>query len=326
MAPPEKRVVAPGVQPVRTDNVKAQSWVNVRRNSRLIGQIFFATDNATLDFKDMALLDTVVLEYEPKVKRYNDLGRRVYFEYDGYADYRATPAHNYELSQKRADAVANHIGDAARLGQYTISYAYASRGRGIDYRGIDRPADSTELAEYRRVDIIAEPVDIPQPKPNIPGDLLSSKWKARLVRGGSGGYGPATLDAFDVEFVDTTNNIALTYKYSGVGLGVSPKGMPGFNAEKSSWVTFSTVLKISLMDFEGGAVHLGGQAQVSAGASIDELKLYGPEAHRGTPRFSLEWIGVSKPWDKGAGIGAMLTLGGLSVDPPGQKPYPAPGD
>jgi hypothetical protein len=87
MAPPEKRAVAPGTQPVRVDNIKEKSWVDVRRGSPLIGQIFFATDKPKkgdspgLDYEDMALLDTIVTAYHPKLVRYGDLKKQVVFKF-----------------------------------------------------------------------------------------------------------------------------------------------------------------------------------------------------------------------------------------------------
>jgi outer membrane protein OmpA-like peptidoglycan-associated protein len=322
MATQNQRAAAPGIQIVRIDNVKAASWVEMRRSPPLIGQIFFSTDNATLDFDDMRLLDTIVDAYHPKLIRYGDIGKRVNFEYLGYADYRHTKEHNYALSQSRADVVSNHL--SHRLRAYS-AYGSGARGLGIDYRGIDRSANSKELQAYRRVDIIADPVDIPPPpKQEQPGEALSDKWRARLIRSAAAGYGVVALDVFQIEIADCTNNIAMTFKYVGIGLGASIKGTPGFNADKSNWFNFTTTRKINVMDFGGGAIHLSGQAQVSGGGSIDELKLYGPEAHRGAARVSLEWYGLT-PWGgKGAGVGAIITGGGISPDPPQQKAYPAP--
>jgi len=331
MGPPYNRAAAPGTQNVRSDNVKGESWVDVRKLPPLRGQIFFVTDEPkpdavnVLDDHDMEQLDKIVSEYWGKLVRYADLGRKVDFEYNGYADYRYTKEHNYDLSERRANAVAKYLED--KLGAFS-SYRATVKGRGIDYNGIDRPPDSKALMQYRRVDIVADSPDLPPPpKPEAPGEQLSQTWKARLVRSFSTGYGVWAGDVFQIEIVDLTNNIAMLFKYVGIGLGASVKGTPGGSADKSAWVNFSTIMKTNVMDFEGGAVHASGQAQVSGGLSSDNVKLYGPEAHRpGDAPINLEWSGWNDWGSKGAGIGVMMSFGGISPDPPQQKPYPAPGD
>ena len=198
---------------------------------------------------------------------------------------------------------------------------------GIDYSGIGQPPNSAALQQYRRVDIIADPADLPSAPPAAkPSELLSIEWKARLVRSGSGGFGVWVTDVFQIEIVDLTNYVAMLFLYAGVGVGASIKGTPGTSLDKSAWVNFRTTKEINVMDFEGGACHVSGQAQASGGGSFDEVKLYGPEAHRGVAPVPLEWSGFSDWGSKGVGVGAMVTAGGISPHPPTQKPYPAPGD
>lgn len=324
MAPPEKRAVAPGKQTVRVDNVKDRSWIEPRK-APLIGRVFFVTDKAELGSEEMAELDKIPDAYHAKLIRYQDLGKRLSFECNGYADHRSTNKHkdNYDLSAKRAAAVKDYLD--ARLAGYS-SYVATASGRGIDYHGIGLQ-DSDQLKAFRRVDIIAESPDIPQPKrEEEKKELLSTKWKARLLKAAAAGASVVAFDVFKMEIVDLTNNIAMRFKYIGVGLGVSVKGTPGFNADKSKWVFFNTTLKMNIMEFEGGAVHVAGQGQVSAGVSSDNVKLYGPEAHRGNAPVSLEWIGFSDLGSLGAGVGIMLTAGGIDYEPRHQKPYPPPGD
>ena len=324
MAPPEKRAVAPGAQPVRADSVKDKSWVDPRK-SPLIGRIFFTTDKADLGPEEMAELDKIHDAYYAKLVRYRDLGKLLDFEYNGYADYRPTSKHqdNYDLSAKRANAVKSYL--ETRLSGYSC-YRGTATGRGIDYHGMGLPPDSEKLKVFRRVDITAPSPEIPQPKRETPGEALSSKWKARLVRAAAGGASVVVLDVFQIEIVDLTNNQAMCFKYVGVGLGLSLKGTPGFNADKSKWTFFNTMLPMNVMDFEGGAVHASGQGQVSVGVSSDNVKLYGPEAHRGDAPASLQWLGFNDWGSRAAGVGVMITAGGISPDPPQQKPYPAPGD
>jgi hypothetical protein len=329
MAPPDKRAVAPGEQPIRSDNVKAKSWVNVRRHSPLIGQIFFATDNSILDNHDMEQLDIIDREYRPKLNV--DPKRSVYFTYLGFADYRyGVPSkkveYNRELSQKRADAVGRHLGDSMRLGGFR-NYVAEVKGLGIDYNGIDRPPDSKELEEYRRVDILADPVDDPQWKPPPKDEQLSTKWKARMFKSASASPPfpvPFQYEYFSLEIVDLTNNIGMTWKYKGLGLGKGWKHAYGsLSVPSSDWFFFNTNVKVNIMDFEGGAWHLSAQLQAGPGGSYDAVRLEGPEAHRpGCTAVKLQWYGITK-FDKALGAGGGLTGGGIDPNPPGQKPYPA---
>lgn len=320
------RAAVPGKQVVRVDNVKAKSWVNTNHgNPPLIGQIFFATDSSTLDNADMVELEKIDREYRSKLNLYQQQGKSAYFTYYGYADYRHTMAHNYDLSQKRADAVASYLGQPERLGGYK-SYVVESKGLGVDYKSLGRPPASKELEDFRRVDILAPPPMDPQPKPEVPGELKSTTWKARLKNSiGVGPPGPVPwqFDIFWLEIVDLTNNIAMMFKYKGMGFGKSFKGLPGYSAS-SGWYQFKTSLRINIMDFEGGASHLSGQLQAGIGGSHDSVRLAGPTAHKGEPPVKLVWEGFTR-WDKAAGVGAGITFGGISPDPPGQKPYPAPG-
>ena len=89
MAPPQQRAVAPGTNVVRVDNIKDKSWVAADGDEGLLGQIFFATNDATLDSEDEAKLDEMAKLYahdmilNPKKKYY-------FFSF-GYADHRPTP-------------------------------------------------------------------------------------------------------------------------------------------------------------------------------------------------------------------------------------------
>jgi outer membrane protein OmpA-like peptidoglycan-associated protein len=129
MAPPEKRAIAPGTQPVRVDNIKAQSWADVHRSPPLVGQVFFVTNGSALDFEDMKVLDTLVDAYHAKLVRATQIGTTVQFAYYGYADYRYTKEHNYGLSQDRANAVRSHLDQ--RLAAYS---SYGAKAKGLNHR------------------------------------------------------------------------------------------------------------------------------------------------------------------------------------------------
>ena len=211
MAPPDKRAVAPGAQPVRIDNVKAESWVILDFPPPLIGRIYFPTDSSTLDDDDMRRLETIVNPYQTKLKDDGRRGLNVNFEFYGYTDKRHTKEYNYALAQRRADAVANYLGQPERLGGFS-NYVTESKGRGIDY-SIDGE-NSEELKYARRVDIHADHIG-PEPKqtPETPETPVSTTWKARIYDAASIGYGVAAADTFFLEIADLKNNLAMSFHY-----------------------------------------------------------------------------------------------------------------
>jgi outer membrane protein OmpA-like peptidoglycan-associated protein len=314
MASPQQRAVAPGTQLIRADNVKAQSWINPTSNHAHIGQIFFATDDATLDSRDMALLDDLCHQYEPEVRKSN--GPFV-FRYFGYADYRHTKEHNYDLSKLRAQAVADHVGANAptRLGGLA-NYRADVRGLGVDYNGINRPPNSKDLEEYRRVDIIAPNIKDPDPVRPDPPDRppRSTHWQARLLNSQGGSVGPIQGDRLLLEIVDLKNKLGMVFRYVGGGVGKGPKSrFPGgssFSASPSNWVTFDVYPEVSITDFEGWATHTAGQLQVGIGGSFDLLILFGPYERYGCNGVALEFHDFTL-WGKGMGLGASQTGGTL---------------
>lgn len=318
MTSSEKRAVSPGAQIIRVDNVQARSWANVSNATSHVGQIFFATDDATLDDQDQEELQKIVDAYPAKLNV-----KRVPFTYYGFADYRYTKEHNYDLAQRRAQAVANFIGDRMRLGGYP-NYGADVRGLGIDYRSLDLAPKSSILSVYRRVDVFAEPI-VPDPKPRQPEPGTppprSLQWRARLLGGGGGGFGAAAAEAFRVEIIDLTNKLYMHFWYKGGGVGGGWKKMPkvgGSASSASDFVDFSTSVPIRVQDFEGFARHTGAQLQLSVGGSIDILSPLGP-AHCGADGITLKWSGFTLI-DPSVGIGALTTIGVLT--PTQATPWP----
>lgn len=304
------RAAAPGKQVVRVDNVKAKSWVDVKRDTGHLGQIFFATDNAELDNHDMSVLDIIVKEYPPKLNA--NTSKIFFFQYFGYADHRHTKEHNYNLSQKRADAVALYL--SGYLSPHT-NYAPEAKGLGVDYNGIGRPATSKDLEEYRRVDIFAEPIKDPPPAPVEPKERppRSSDWQARMRASASVSVGPISGDVFGLEIVDLTNKLSMLFRYLGLGLGKSPGKAPmggSGSASASGWCRFKVSPPVSIQDFEGFALHTAAQVQLGAGGSLDLVTLLGPHARRGANGVLLRFSDFTI-FDKAAGIGASQTGGTL---------------
>lgn len=320
MATPEQRVAAPGKQVVRADNVKDRSWADPNTPMPpLVGRIYFVTDGSTLDDSDMAQLEKLINPYQQLLSKRRDMGGTVNFDFLGYCDHRAGKEYNYNLAQKRADAVANFFDQKFRFQGYS-SYSPTSKGVGIDY-SITGTSNSQDLAPCRRVDIHADPLpEDPKPAPPAPGVALSNTWKARIYDGAGAGLSVATVDAFHLEIADLENNLAMSFAYKGAGFGWSYKGLPGVNMETSSWYPFKTMLKYNIMDFEGDAAHMCLQGQLSVGYGLDAVTLWGKASKRITPRARLVWEDFTK-FAKAAGAGASVTGGILLPSPTGQKPY-----
>ncbi len=325
MADPDNRSAAAGKQVARVDTVKGESWVIVDKTDGCIGKIYFATDSSKLDPHDMELLQKIVDAYPQRLN--SDPQKPISFMYNGYADYRYTTAHNDKLSQERAQAVADFVGDQARLGAYP-NYAPEVRGMGVDYNvDLDyeqRPTDSASLLWYRRVDILAEGIKDPPPRQEEPEatPLLSRNWKARMYNSVSGGAGIVQGDVFWMQIVDLTNKLVMNFRYQGLGYGKSVGKVPkmgklppvsgGMSGSYSDWMSFDTYVKVDIRDFEGWTMHISAQAQLFAGGSADWVILMGPHDRRNAARISLLFTNFTK-WDStGIGVpGAGITGGTL---------------
>ncbi len=322
MAPPEKRTVAPGAQPVRIDNVKDKSWVDVHRLENLRSQIFFPTDDATLDKDAMDQLDIIVREYTPDMRA--NPSSNYLFEFYGHADHRHTDKHNQELSQRRAAAVEQYL-----WGYLSPFVNYVKppevRGLGIDLSDPRTSEDSKSLARYRRVNIVAPPLrGVPPPPPDPPPPskpqpVRSTNWKARMKAAGSGSIGPITADHFYMDFVDLDHNHILEMRYMGFGFGASPAPAgASYSKDPTDWVSFKTNKPVAIEEFEGFAFHTAGQAQVSGapGGTFDLVTLtLAHSRQKPAPDWvHLKFLGFTI-LDPNAGLGASQTGGAVQPTP-----------
>ncbi len=76
-----------------------------RRQVYLVGEIFFLTNEHTLDSDDISKLDLLVNEYEPLLEETDKL--ELFFL--GHADFRASDKYNMRLSERRANEVHDHF-------------------------------------------------------------------------------------------------------------------------------------------------------------------------------------------------------------------------
>jgi hypothetical protein len=307
---------AAGTNQVRADNIKAKSWVDPTRENHLIGQIFFVTDKSNLDDADMAELEKIVSAYPFRLNT-----RNVPFQYRGHADYRHTKEHNQNLSEQRAQAVANYVGDPARLGGYP-NYGANVIGMGVDWRSKHFPPDSATLSIYRRVDIYAPPAKRDPPPPQkdpAPPLPKSSQWRCQLLGGAGGGAG-AAIEAFRVDITDLTNKLHMHFWYRGTGMGVGPEWAPTSGSGSSNAVDFSTSVPVTIKDFEGFAHHAAAQFQLIAGPSVDWLTILGPMANCDADLIDLKFTSGITDTGTNLGIGGVATVGTLA--PTQKTPWP----
>jgi len=328
------QAAGPGEQVVRSDKDKARSWVDVERTTGRIGQIFFETDKAELDVDDIQCLETIVTKYyQPMVADPNTMWD---FRYLGYADYRPSPQTNETLSQRRADVVSTYLG-FGRLAARP-NYRSVSQGVGVDFDVDDdfangRPKDSESLRPYRRVDIYAPGIIPPPPPPPSYKEKprVSKHWKARIKKNGGIGLGPIQGDRFFLDIVDLDHNLIMEYVYKGLGIGKSaaPIGF-SYSGDPTDWDPFIVYPPVTIMDFEGPATHISGQAQAppsGTGGTFDWVMIFGPHMRCGSNGVFLTYSGFTLI-DKNAGFSGNFTFLG-TLEPSGDnggKPRPWAGD
>jgi outer membrane protein OmpA-like peptidoglycan-associated protein len=256
---------------------QGQSWVNVNSSFGIIGQIFFQTDESSLDSQDMDQLDEIIQAYPPKLNVARDPVR---FEFYGLADHRHITSHNLALSQKRAEAVRDYLRDRLQHPKFLP----VIKGLGEDPESRLFPATSEALSGFRRVDIFAEPI-VRTPPPTNPVPPLnrgSSHWQARLFDaisfGVQGVRGPE-FDMFKMEIRDAENRLRMFFQYKGPGISAAfhhKFDPPVEMSETTEFILFETRIAIKIQNFEGFARHTAAQLQLGAGPSIDIVHLLGP--------------------------------------------------
>jgi hypothetical protein len=137
----------------------------------LIGMIYFATDETSLDAGDTRALDYLYMAYAPQL-----LGSQPQrFTMIGYADYRYTEQHNQQLGTFRASSVQAYL---SRKFQSFRSFSSDARSRGAHFA--TRSSIPDILAGDRRVDIFA-PFRINPPTIVLPPRVVSGGYTGTLI-------------------------------------------------------------------------------------------------------------------------------------------------
>lgn len=297
------------------DDVQGPSWVNVYNPSALIGQIYFPTNVSTLDAQDYQELQKIIQAYYSQV-----MNGRTVFRMFGFADYRDTKKYsdNYDLSKKRAESVDRFLaaGFTGGSGKHT-NFIADIRGFGEVHGSKRFGRTSEQLAGFRRVDIIADPLKrYEPPKRNVPEPYRgSTRWKARITRSISveSGAGAAW---FEMTIMDLHNWFRMDYKFFGIGAGVSPKWSL-VSGGSNSWKIFDTKFAIRVWDFEGFARYISGGIAFGWGYTKDIIHMVGNGA---TDPVWLEW---KLSGGEAVGVGVAFFDGTLK---PISKPYILPKD
>lgn len=263
MGEPGDRAAGPGAQPVRVDNIKEKSWMKSDGADPIQGQIFFATDVATLSPEDEALIDDVGKKVAADMLL--NPQSKYAFVLAGYADHRAGDSYNKELSQQRSEAVETRLRSHLF---HSPNYECDRQAHGIDEKDPRTSADSATLGIYRRVNVLGPrllgkpPPPPPPPPPKAPTPIRSKRFKARMKATGSVSYGPYAGERFFMDIVDLTNKRQQEFVYKGLGFGKSRRGFGYSHSPKpSEWVEFSTSIDVELWEFEGFAAHSAVQSK-----------------------------------------------------------------
>jgi hypothetical protein len=109
---------------------QGESWVNLAGNGQLepatkmpiVGQIFFRTDESSLDSDDLDAIESIAVGLKRFLGRtYGPHLQPFKLGFIGYADYRGAAAYNSKLSQRRADMVREEVDDHF-LGSHSTFY------------------------------------------------------------------------------------------------------------------------------------------------------------------------------------------------------------
>lgn len=293
---------------------RGRSWVDVTKDTGLIGQIYFPTGISDLD-------DAAYAELE-EMQAYARIWTLPYaspmtFEFRGFADHRRHSGEggNEGLSRERARKVLQYIREQlSPVGDDRVySSKFRSRLRGYGVHPDSRPG--LDLREFRRVDILGPPAKEPDPPPRLDlprKPVLNDEWRARILWGGC--LGPRLVEAnlLKLEIVDPKNRMKMEYFLRTVGL--SWKSSPVCAQGSSEYGTFRTSKPIRIQEFEGWATYLSVQPFTGA-PNVDVVQIGGPYMWRGADNlflyFGPKGLDPSLLQSTSIGQGLGFSVGGL---------------
>jgi hypothetical protein len=221
----------------------------------------------------------------------------------------------------RAQNCADFVGNQFRLndpqGRLPNNLDLTVIAHGAVPRLFSGGSTSEDLAGFRRVDIHAEPLRKPDPKPPPdvpPGRRQNDRWRARLLDAVVGciGKNPLTpspaAGGVSVEIHDLLNNVGMIFRLNGGG-GCSP-GTPVSYNPSSPFKTFSTDFAIHIEQFQGFANWASGGVVVAGfGPGIDLVTMLGPEACCGAGLVTVPFTGFGTTPSTAVGVGGSEIAG-----------------
>lgn len=290
----------------------------------VVAEVYFATDQSTIDPQDRAEL-LKVYNYYAKLLEGPSLRAnppKVRFKFVGYADVRGTETHNLKLSRKRAIAVAEYFSALRSSPHYNQGIVAMGES---EHPQIVRPGASSvsaQLSRHRRVDVLARPVltEVPNPPPVVvPPDPGSRSWAIRLVDSLGASVGVVGGSVARFEIVDIAHQQAMTLRYEAIGFTKGFSGRFAASMDSTGWEYFNTPQSLTFDDFEGHADHIGESVQIGYGYSVDRFIFLGP-MKKGTHSVAIKF----KSWGRGVSGGVSFEARGDVSK--GIGPYPVSPD
>lgn len=229
------------------------------RGQRLIGQIYFGTDDKGLDTKDIEVLDSLA-KWITDHRLKGNPGCKLWFS--GYADPSGAASYNERLSLKRAQVVQAHVEKAMQSGARTLAglfYSSIANGFGETHPSGDKATD-------RRVDILdITPGVRPEQSQAFPPVIVNGErprqWASGTLQFRTHISVSADILVVGVQEVimevrNPTSGYSAFYLFDGATLGFSPLPV-GISAESTyTDYTFPPGL-IDIDSFAGPGVILG---------------------------------------------------------------------
>lgn len=275
---------------------------------RIVGRIYFATNEVVLDEEDMREVEKFTIEAKSElISAYGHLRKALSLEFLGWTDHRGSGAYNLGLSQSRADHVRNameyfFLYSSYWKGRYRVSASGLGEGqlRGGDLSG-DRRVDI--FTDYQPEYTIRGPEVLIKARPSR---KFSRQFQIRTVFELSPpvrvpGIGPQLLC---VEMRQPSSGESVVLTIGSLASAGFSAGLPA--SRPTDFTTFSVPANLTLEDFVGA----GSVQNASWGfGSRSFLHFYGP-ADRG--RLGKEASVLRRPitvrgdgWDLNVGIGTM---------------------
>lgn len=252
----------------------------------IIGQIFFATAERSLDQDDVDVLDGLA-RY---MKAYLGSTEGPYLHaftigFVGWADYRGAAGYNQRLSQERADMVRDFFDDQfiGRGGSLYWRGRYNSISQGLG----EGKARGSAIAHDRRVDVTSnrrfkQLVEFEEKKiqGRVSDTNLSRIFEFRVVFGYQIDVVPGlSFAATRIELRNPRSGKSIKLKMLGLGAGA---GLPVGVSQPSAWQQVDVGVYMEVDDFEGR----GDIVSVSAGVASGTIySFYGPNDYGRTPEY-----------------------------------------